>query len=447
MTTHQYPLPILILTVSLALAQPKVGKIKIGPATAAVLGAILTIITGALPPESLYRALSVLSYPVVAIISLMVLTLIADQAGLFELLAHSIARVAKGDGRKLFTYIFIAGTVTGAVFTNDAAVLIFTPLVYELIEEVKEESWGPSSKIPYYFAVLYVANLVGAFTISNPINIIVASFFNVSFLEYAKWMVFPAVVSMVSSYWGLRIFFNSSIPVRFRFANVPRAPKSRGFMALSGIVLFFTLLGFFVGNFIGVATWAIALTGALTLLVLSGLVEGADNLQIVKGIGWDVIIFVIGIFIVVSGLRNAGLTNQIETFLVYLAGSSFFTLTMMNGFVATICSSVMNNHPTAYAMALAIEDLPLHYAPAVEMFTRKMLVFSSLIGGDLGPKMLPIGSLAALLWFRILKNKGVHIPYSLYIKIGIPVTLAAVFLSVLALNLEIAAARFFSFPP
>ena len=125
-------------------------------------------------------------------------------------------------------------------------------------------------------------------------------------------------------------------------------------MALSGIVLFFTLLGFFVGNFIGVATWAIALTGALTLLVLSGLVEGADNLQIVKGIGWDVIIFVIGIFIVVSGLRNAGLTNQIETLLVYLAGSSFFTLTMMNGFVATICSSVMNNRPTAYAMALAI---------------------------------------------------------------------------------------------
>src|SRR5712692_3874745 len=132
MHANQAALPILILTVSLALAKPRLGRIKIGHATAATLGALLSIITGAVPVHAAYQAMSVLLYPVVAIISLMILTIIAEQAGLFELLARQIARVAKGDGKALFTYIFFAGTVTGAVFTNDAAVLIFTPLVYKL---------------------------------------------------------------------------------------------------------------------------------------------------------------------------------------------------------------------------------------------------------------------------------------------------------------------------
>jgi len=433
--------PILLLTVSLALARPRLWRLRIDHAPAALLGAALTVLVGAVPVDALYPTLRVLVYPVVAIVSLMVLTLLAEEAGLFELLALRIANLAGGDGRRLFTYLFFAGAAVGSVFTNDAAVLIFTPLVYRLIERVQGDAWTLSTKIPYYFAVLYVANLVGAFVISNPINLIVASFFAIDFLEYARWMVVPALVSMVASYVGLRLYFRRSLPRTYGGHHASIGAANPRFVRVSTAVLGVTLLGFFVEPLTGVPTWAVAASGAASLLVLSAAMGWAESPKVLKGVGWDVIVFVVGIFVVVSGLRNAGLTSQIERLVLYLAGFEVFGLMMVNGLITAMCSAVMNNHSTAYAVALAIEDMPVGWEAGFAgdwgaFYVKRMLVFSTLIGGDLGPKMLPIGSLAALLWFRMLRDRGVEIPYRLYVTIGVPVTLAAVVLSVLALYAE-----------
>jgi arsenical pump membrane protein len=137
---------------------------------------------------------------------------------------------------------------------------------------------------------------------------------------------------------------------------------------------------------------------------------------------------------VVLGLRHAGLTHQIGLVLGGLAQRGTPAATLGTSLIAGGLSSVMNNHPTAYMMGWAIRDLSLAALPS------KTLAFAALIGGDLGPKMLPIGSLAALIWFRLLRDRGVQISYSLYIRIGVPVTLLAILASVLVLNAELALA-------
>jgi len=426
-------LSILALTVGLSLTRPAVGRFRIQPASAAILGALLTIAVGLLPLPAVLATLAFLALPILTIVSLMVITLIAERAGFFRLLAWHIASAADGNGLKLFTYLFFAGTLTGTLFTNDAAVLIYTPMVYRLIEEVKDESWTAANKIPYYFAVLYVANLVGAFVISNPINIVVSSWFGIGFVEYALWMSLPAMVSMIVTYFGLLLFFRRSIPTSYR---MPEHFKSKventGFMVASAGVLLLTLAGFFTEQLTGIPTGYVAAIGATALAIAYRIFARGPLVGVVKGVGWDAIIFVIGIFLVANGLRTAGFTETVGTLILHAVDQGGQIGNFATGALAAGLSAVMNNHPTAGIMALAIGDLPLTDLSA------QILAFSALIGGDLGPKMLPIGSLAALLWFRILRSKGVEISYWQYIKLGVPVTLAAMILSLLALNLEFA---------
>jgi arsenical pump membrane protein len=421
---------IFALTVTLSLSRPRIGRLRVHHASAAVLGASLTIILGLVPPPLLVRALRMLAFPVVTIVSLMVITLVAEQAGVLDSLARRVAVAARGDGRRLFLYLFVCGTATGTVFTNDAAILIFTPLVFGLIEEVAEPSWTLRNKIPFYFAVLYVGNLVGALVISNPINIIVSSIFDIGFFEYACWMVVPAAVSMAVSYVGLRIVFQRAIPAGYRLLPGDDAGPHDPFMAkLCGVVLAITLVGFFSDSLTRVPIWAVALAGALTLLVVHRQ-RGGSVVRIVRGVGWDVIVFLIGIFLIAMALRNVGFAHQLGSLITALADDGVGSLTTTTSFVAACCSSLLNNHPTSGLMIWVIQDI------ARTALETKMLVFAALIGGDLGPKMLPIGSLAALMWFRMLRDRGVRVPYSLYIKIGIPVTLLAVLASVLTLNLQ-----------
>jgi arsenical pump membrane protein len=203
----------------------------------------------------------------------------------------------------------------------------------------------------------------------------------------------------------------------------------------AGAILVVALLAFFLGEPLGVATWIVAAIGALTLLAATALLDRPGLTPVVRGVGWDVIIFVTGIFIISVGLRNAGLTALL-TARISAAGADLLDLTATTALLAAALSAVLNNHPTANLMALAIEELP-----GASLQVKKLVALSALIGGDLGPKMLPVGSLAALLWLRLLAARGISIPVARYVAIGVPVTLFALLLAVWALNLEIAVVR------
>ncbi len=418
-------LPIFIATVYLSLAQPTIAGWRLHHGWAAVAGASLMLIVLPGSPWALIgSSMAILLRPIMTIISLMVITLVAQQAGLFDRLLQAVLRLACGDGRRLFFWLFWAGVLTGALFTNDAAVLILTPMVCLMLRN------APGlSPLPFLFAVLNIANLVAAFVISNPINIVVAHYFGIDFLDYAAWMFFPAMAAAISTYVVLRWYFRREISA----SRLPEAPATRKSLSpfarwCAGLIAVIVLAAF-LGPRIGVPLWVVMSSGACLLLLIGRVMVGLDPLGVARGVAWDVLVFVVGFFILVNGLRASGISGHIGV-LLHLAGEEPIRLVFSTGVVAALSSALMNNHPTAYLMALTIGDL------GVSPWLQKVLAFAQLIGGDLGPKMLPIGSLAALLWFRILRDHGITVPYRLYVKIGVPVTLIALFLALSVLAAE-----------
>lgn len=428
---------ILVLTVGLSLGRPRLGRVSVDHAAAGTLGALLCIVFGLVPLGSLGSYLLIIAPAIVTIVCLMAITAVAEQSGLFDYLARRIAHAAGGNARRLFVAIFVLGSITGTVFTNDAAVLIFTPLVFRLVEEIGGDEWTQSNKLPFYFAVLYVANVAGALVISNPINLIVAQIVGISFVDYARWMIFPALVSIVASFVGVRLFFRRAIPHRFTVRPLQPVPRRRrSAMIACATVLGLTLAALFSGEMTGVPIWVVALGAAAALLALHGPINPHSSYQAVaKGIGWDVLIFVVGMFLIVRGVHAQFWSDDLAAALTAVVRDGQEGLIYGVSFGTGAFSAFFNNHPTAGLVALTLRGLDVPESQTM------FLAFAALIGGDLGPKMLPIGSLAALMWFRLLRQRGVHVSYWLYIKVGVPVTLIAMGLAVLALHAEIVVNR------
>ena len=422
---------ILVMTLTLALWRPVMFRQQIHHVHAAILGAVLMMLLNIVPVPLALKQVSELRFPFITIVSLMVITTITDRTGLFSALAYSMSRAAASDPKRLFTYLYFTGAAIGTIFTNDAAVLIFTPLVITLVAVVQQDDWTHENKLPFYFAVLYVANVVAVLVISNPIDIIVCDVFEVSFLEYAKWNALPGVVSIVVSYLGLRIAFRKSFPKAFRPMPAPAtSARQRQQRAICAVVLAPTLACLFLQQFLGISIWMITLIAASVLLIIHWVAFRGDPVDVMKSVGWDVLVFVAGMFVIATGIRNLGITELIAEWITSVGQASFTAIMNTTGFTACIVSAIMNNHPTALTMALVIRDMDL---PELET---RLTAFAALMGGDLGPKMLPTGSLAAMLWFRILRGRGIEVSYLTYVKLGIPITLAALACALVTLNLQ-----------
>ena len=187
--------------------------------------------------------------------------------------------------------------------------------------------------------------------------------------------------------------------------------KNKTLFRFSWLFLAILLGGYFIGDAYHLPVSVFALGGALVFLLIASMMKTTHAMRIIKTAPWQVVWFSIGLYIVVYGLKNAGLTEYLTSLLKELNTHGDTIAIVGTGFIAAILSAVMNNMPTVMIMDIALHDIP-----------NTALAYANIIGCNLGPKMTPFGSLATLLWLHVLAQKGVRIGFGQYSLFGLIVT-------------------------
>jgi len=412
----------LSLTLGLVITRPRLGRsgnLRVGPALAAGAGVGLLAVFGFVGPSDARDAFDVLWRPLLTISAIMLTTAVAQRLGVIDAIAARVFPRAEGSPQRLFALVFATSAATSAVLNNDAAVLLLTPLVVLLVRRAYPQD--PALVVPFAFGVFMAAGVAPLVT-SNPMNLIVADYASLDFNEYAVRMLPISVAGWLVTYLVLAYAFRTVLRAAHPARDL-QAPAVARWSAgeIHGLLLVFGVLGAYpIVSYFDGSVWIVAAAGALVGLVLVRRHTGAAPTTVTReGIAWEILVFLFGVFVLALGLRNAGvvawLTDVYEGAGVVVIGS-----------VSAVGSALINNHSMALTNLLAIDAVP---------GAGKQEYLAALIGGDLGPRLLPIGSLAGLLWLTSLRRLGVEVPLGRFVLLGAAVTVPtlAVSLGLLAL--------------
>lgn len=425
-------LAIFLVTLVLVIWQPK----GLGIGWSALGGAVVALACGVVDVADVAVVWHIVWDATFTFVALIIMSLILDRAGFFTWAAWHVARWGGGRGHLLFVLVVLLGAVISAFFANDGAALLLTPIVLAILLRLR---FPARAALAFVIATGFIADTASLpLVISNLVNIVSANYFDVSFGRYAAIMVPVDLVSIAATLGMLWLAFHRVIPAR---CDVDRleAPRSAIVDPLVFRAAAPVLAAWMIACF-ALAPWHVPFsmaTGAcaLTLMAVAGRwwQRGRGAVVSLRGVlreaPWQIVLFSLGMYLVVYGLGQAGLTRHAAHLLEVLGRQGAVIATVGTGFLSAVAASVMNNMPSTLVGALAIQQADV---PAV---TRELMVFANVVGNDLGPKLTPIGSLATLLWLHVLQGKGHRISWGQYMRIGLLLTPPVLLASLLALAL------------
>lgn len=433
---------IFLVTLFLMLKRPK--HIQLG--VAAGFGAAASLLLGTVTISDALIALATIWDAALAFLGIVTMSVTLDAMGFFRWAALAVARLAHGNGIRLYFYIALLTATVSILFANDSAVLILTPLVMEMIRQLK---MSRDNGLAYLFGAGLIADTAAMPLItSNPVNIVSADFFHYTFIEHLVFMAPVAVATLSLSILVVYLFFRKRIPKTYPAAiadTLYHCNSPPMWLRTSIVTLIAIDAGYVIASFNRIPVSLVICCGGFFLLALYGITyrrRGSPNpkekngvLQVVRRINWNILLFMIAIFLVVQGLRNAGaVTFYAVLFVKALALPSVLSV-LVPSLLVTVSASAMNNWPMTFLGLLSIKDAIAINGLSAQASTG--LIFANIIGNNLGPHFFPLGSLAILMWLGTMRRKGVTIRLIDYLKVGSILSIVEVATASLILWLEL----------
>jgi arsenical pump membrane protein len=420
---------IFLATLILVIWQPR----GLGIGWSAAGGAVVALLAGVIQVADIPVVWHIVWNATGTFVAVIIISLLLDKAGFFEWAALHVARWGRGSGRRLFVLLILLGAAVAALFANDGAALILTPIVIAMLRALR---FTAKATLAFVMAAGFIADTASLpLVVSNLVNIVSADYFDIGFARYAAIMVPVNLVSVAATLGALMWFFRKDIPANYELAQL-KAPQEaihdRATFLTGWWVLGLLLAGFFWLDQLGVPISAVAAAGAALLLAVAARGHKISTRDVVRNAPWQIVVFSLGMYLVVYGLRNAGLTAYLTGVLNQCASYGVWGAALGTGLITALLSSVMNNMPTVLIGALSID------ATTAQGAVREAMIYANVIGSDLGPKITPIGSLATLLWLHVLSSKEIKISWGYYFRVGIVLTLPVLLITLAALALRLA---------
>ncbi|MCE3555253.1 arsenic transporter [Pseudonocardia sp. RS11V-5] len=367
---------LLAIVLAVAVLRPR----GLPEAVAAVPAAVLVVVLGLLPWPAAVAEIGELGPTVGFLAAILLLGRLADAEGVFTWLGARLAGAARGHAPRLFGLVFAAATAVTVVLSLDATVVLLTPVVLATTARLR------LPERPHAYACVHLANAGSLLLpVSNLTNLLVFEASGLSFLGFAGLMLLPWLVTLAVEYGVLRRFFRAdlgeSVPVPTP-RNGERAPR----FAL--VVLALTLAGFGLSSTAGVAPVWVAAAGAVVLAVRALVRREIGFGGLVRGTSPLFCVFVLALGVVVAAVATHGLAGWLAGI---LPDAPTFPGLLGVAAVAAVLANVVNNLPATLVLVAALGPAP---HPA--------LVLALLLGVNFGPNLTYVGSLATLLWRRVL---------------------------------------------
>ncbi|MGU3294026.1 SLC13 family permease [Williamsia sp. M5A3_1d] len=382
---------LMVLALAFAVWRPR----GLPEATVAVPAAAIAITVGAVTLGEAFDEIHRLASTVATLAALLALSHACEVLGVFGWVSRQIGRAGAGNGRRLFALGFVGAAVTTAALNLDATVVLLTPV---LIAVTRGLGVRPR---PLSVATISLANAASSLMpVSNLTNLLAFSATGVSFGRFTLLMALPWLATLVVQYAVHRWWFRAEI------ADVPdHEPQDPGLAPVTALcVLGATLVGFVLSSQVGVEPVWFATAGAVVLTVIAMARRASGVVDVVKAINPLFLLFVFALGVLVAAIADGAIGRWLAG--IVPNGTGLLALLGVAA-IGAVVANVINNIPATLLLLAAMSGAPT------------VALLAMLLGVNIGSNITYVGSLANLLWRRIVSRDGVAVSAAGFSALGL----------------------------